>query len=446
VGRVPFVGGAADDRLVNYVRFLPMQAWGQGGNDYLEGYDAADILVGGSGNDTLVGYAGNDQMWGQDGHDTLRGMDGNDYLDGGTGSDGLYGQGGNDRLVGGYDSSFNYLDGGYGADTLYGGYGLDTLVAGYDFSVNVLYGSSGTDYLYGGWGTDWLFGQDHMDFLYGNYGVDVLYGGNGNDRLFGGASYDYLYGEAGDDWLEAGSAAEYANGGAGMDWNAHVWAIGGTWTTDIRQSGAGTCVLLSAMASASRTLYPEYNISYLGNYTYAVRMYRSGTGWLTQNVFFDGSIVTNSSSTRMDPYQAVEGESWTILFQRAYLARFFGINPLNSNQVAAFGGESNGNQAISALTGRSAATTTSFNYTTLYNQLAAGRTLNAGGTGHRYAIVGAWTDAYGNRFVRLYNPWASDSTHNGMPLVADGVNDGYLTMRWNDFANGYWFRNYSYSV
>ena len=45
---VDFVGGAGNDRFVNNVYSMPTRAWGQGGDDYLEGYNGVDVFVGGS--------------------------------------------------------------------------------------------------------------------------------------------------------------------------------------------------------------------------------------------------------------------------------------------------------------------------------------------------------------------------------------------------------------
>ncbi|MFQ3593325.1 MAG: hypothetical protein SNJ82_09090, partial [Gemmataceae bacterium] len=100
VSKVQVVGGAANDRIVMYVPDLRLEAWGQGGNDYLEGYNANDYLNGGTGNDKLVGHGGNDLMFGGDGHDVLLGMAGNDQLVGGNGNDRLNGGAGQDRMWG----------------------------------------------------------------------------------------------------------------------------------------------------------------------------------------------------------------------------------------------------------------------------------------------------------------------------------------------------------
>ena len=62
VGKVEFRGGAGNDRFVNNVQYLSTRAFGNAGNDYLEGYNAEDWFVGGTGNDTLLGYGGNDHL------------------------------------------------------------------------------------------------------------------------------------------------------------------------------------------------------------------------------------------------------------------------------------------------------------------------------------------------------------------------------------------------
>jgi Ca2+-binding RTX toxin-like protein len=96
---VVFFGGNGNDSFVNNVSWLPVRAYGNGGNDYLEGYNAVDYLYGGSGDDTLVGFGAGDYLYGEGGTDTLYGMEGNDTLEGGTGdycADRLYGGAGSD--------------------------------------------------------------------------------------------------------------------------------------------------------------------------------------------------------------------------------------------------------------------------------------------------------------------------------------------------------------
>ena len=115
VREVRFHGGSAADRFVNNVRYMPTKAWGNAGDDYLEGYSAVDEFYGGSGNDTLRGYGGNDILHGEAGNDTIYGDSGNDDLYGGTGTDKLYGGAGNDGLFGGIGET-DRLEGGSGKD------------------------------------------------------------------------------------------------------------------------------------------------------------------------------------------------------------------------------------------------------------------------------------------------------------------------------------------
>jgi hypothetical protein len=100
VNSIKFVGGDGPDKVVvNSTR--PLEAWGNGGKDYLEGANAADTLLGGDGDDTLKGYGGNDRLYGGDGVDLLYGHDGHDALYGGgpTSADQLWGGTGKDRFL-----------------------------------------------------------------------------------------------------------------------------------------------------------------------------------------------------------------------------------------------------------------------------------------------------------------------------------------------------------
>jgi len=87
---------------------------GLGGNDFITGNAANDLLYGDGGDDTLEGNAGNDTLYGGTGNDTLEGNAGNDLLYGDAGNDTLEGNAGNDTLVGGTGN--DRLEGGEGDD------------------------------------------------------------------------------------------------------------------------------------------------------------------------------------------------------------------------------------------------------------------------------------------------------------------------------------------
>jgi Ca2+-binding RTX toxin-like protein len=144
VKHVVFFGGGGDD-VFNDPASVQATAYGDAGNDTLNGGNANDTLFGGDGYDTLYGNGGNDY---------LNGGNQDDYLNGGDGNDTLAGESGNDQMRGGD-----------GDDTLHGGDGFDSLSG--DFGSDVLYGDAGNDYLNGGW-------DGSNDLLYGGTGADTF--------------------------------------------------------------------------------------------------------------------------------------------------------------------------------------------------------------------------------------------------------------------------------
>ncbi|MFO0999931.1 MAG: calcium-binding protein [Planctomycetaceae bacterium] len=134
----------------------PATVVGGNGHDVLRGSPVGDLLSGGPGNDRLTGYAGDDQLLSGDGNDRLFGGDGRDVLIGGAGNDSMSGEADNDELYG--DSGKDSLDGGQGNDLLIGGADNDSLT-----------GQSGHDVVVGG---------DGSDSLDGSSGNDLLIGGN----------------------------------------------------------------------------------------------------------------------------------------------------------------------------------------------------------------------------------------------------------------------------
>jgi len=98
---------------------LAMSAWGDSGNDLINGGSRRDVLHGGSGDDHMYGNAsadfilggsghdriyagaGNDTVWAEDGHDIVWAGAGDDIVKGFAGNDDLRGEAGNDALIGG---------------------------------------------------------------------------------------------------------------------------------------------------------------------------------------------------------------------------------------------------------------------------------------------------------------------------------------------------------
>lgn len=205
------LGGAGADQL-----------YGDEDNDTLRGELGDDTLFGGLGNDSLIGADNNDQLFGGDGRDTLLGGTGNDSLDGGIGNDSLVGDDGDDTLVGADGDDFlngmtgnDSLLGGLGHDTLWGGAGNDTIDAG-DGNDDINAGF-GDDSVVAGAGNDSIAGGDGNDSLDAGDGNDVVTAGTGNDALFGGAGDDSLGGGPGDDTLVGGAGNDALSGGEGND-------------------------------------------------------------------------------------------------------------------------------------------------------------------------------------------------------------------------------------
>lgn len=282
-------------------------------------------------------------------------------------------------------------------------------------------------YVDGGAGNDTIAGGAAGDELRGGDGDDKLYGNGGNDRLFG---------QNGADWSDAGSAGELADGGAGLDYDAYVWAVGGATATDINQQQTGSCVLLSALAGAANS--GRYNlanyIQYAGNDTYRVSLFVGGA-WRATSVSSNGDLTRNGNAV-YDTLADSEGESWQLLFQRAYMLQV-GYNPYSASSMASFPGEYNGQRALSMITGRSA---TSYNVngtapTWLQNALANGGSVNTFYAGHAYTLTRAFQSG-GTWYVQVYNPWGVDQVHNSnLRPYADGSNDGLMTLSWANYAS-----------
>ncbi|MFI3155838.1 MAG: calcium-binding protein [Methylococcaceae bacterium] len=133
--------------------------FGNGGDDYLLGWQANDILDGGSGDDLLRGHRDGDLLYGGDGNDTLSGGYDNDTMYGGLGDD----------LINGYEVGLvDGNDGNDGADEIHGGAGNDTIYAGN--GADVVYGDGGDDIIYGCRGT---IVDDYADKLYGGIEDDT---------------------------------------------------------------------------------------------------------------------------------------------------------------------------------------------------------------------------------------------------------------------------------
>jgi Ca2+-binding RTX toxin-like protein len=247
--------GSGNDVFVN-ISGLVAYAYGNSGNDTLNGGTGRDVLRGGSGNDTVNGGAGNDYVYGETGNDKVYGGTGNDRMYGDSGSDQLHGGAGRDLIRDGSGNDRVYGDAGNdvlydnkGKDRYYGSAGDDVLQAGDGKDADRYSGGAGTDTVdyqhmsepvtaAGGVTADAdgvagddgrsgehdtiatdvenLIGSHGSDRLYGTAGANLLIGGGGNDHLYGGGGNDTLNGDHGKDRLDGGAGNDHLIGGIGV--------------------------------------------------------------------------------------------------------------------------------------------------------------------------------------------------------------------------------------
>ena len=436
VARVEFQGGRGHDRFVNFVRDLPVRAFGGDGNDYLEGYEGADTLVGGDGNDTLVGYGGNDSMWGGSGDDVLRGMSGNDDLMGESGNDRLEGAAGNDRQWGGS-----------GHDVLLGGDGNDQLIG--DAGDDRLNGQAGVDKLWGGSGNDVLISIDAAfnEYVDSGSGADVMW----VDRV--GSSRDSVYASSSSDMVQ--EVASFRNGAdrtlngdriadptvkSGQTYrsfaNVPLFGKDGPQMNDVVQGGLGDCYALAGFGAIARD-NPHairQNVVDFDDGTYGVRL---------GNSFYrvDNDLPVNSSTSAQPAYAGLgpQNSMWVAVLEKAFAHYRRGQNSYASIEGGwaveinrAFRSPSAGEKSIRSYG----------NATALANDIAAraagnqavtigftgnGKKAVAGGAplimDHQYTVASIVRNSAGviTRII-LRNPWGTDGAGN------DGANDGLVSV------------------
>lgn len=304
--------------------------------------------------------------------------------------------------------------------------------------------------------------------VWGGTGKDTISGGNGNDTLWGNAGEDWLYGYDGDDFLGAGTAGvdgatvaekDYLWGGAGFNkfsdgFDFSNWIYQGVSVTDINQQGSPTCVTLATLASAvdAGIGFGDPKITALGNNNFSVKLYNNGKAEY-ETVNFNGTWSDNDPAPSVDSSGKTNPEFWTILMQRARLEHFYGIDWSKKMTDADWDKASNAHggklydvqTAIKQLHGWTTTYNTTSNVTAqsladavnrgdivVADTPGSGKKIDSGTgliTSHAYAVTNVYKDNKGNWFVQVYNPWGHDT--NG--AAKDGVNDGYITLKFADF-------------
>ena len=184
------VGGVGNDFL-NVGAGL--DAFGEQGNDFINGNDVSNRISGGVGDDQIFAGLGNDFVWGDAGDDFLKGNAGNDVVFGGIGDDRLSGLQDNDTLVGGE-----------GADELNGGEGIDA--ADYTQSRSGISVDLATNTgISGDASGDSFFSIENVT---GSQGADIISGDNGANTLKGLGGNDIMAGRGGADTIDGGAAID----------------------------------------------------------------------------------------------------------------------------------------------------------------------------------------------------------------------------------------------
>lgn len=297
-------GGDAEGDILLGIEYLH----GSLHDDWLEGDDKANRIMGRSGDDWLMGLGGNDTLVGGYGADFLDGGDGIDTADylssdqgvevdlasgqawngeaegdqlvsienvAGTNQDDILTGNEDDNRLTGRDGD-DILDGGAGDDILVGGLGADTLIGGDGDRDAADYGSatsgvgvdlswggfageasgdtfSSIEYVYGSAHDDAIFGDDNDNRLVGAGGNDEVNGGGGNDYIIGGSGNDFLTGGAGNDvFIFTGNfgSDEISDFEAGLGRTDRIWiedAVITGWEliqTVLSDTGSGTEIAL----------------------------------------------------------------------------------------------------------------------------------------------------------------------------------------------------------
>lgn len=259
-----FNGTSANERFI-FQNVYPgvtddLNANGNGGNDFIQGFTQNDYLNGGDGNDTLIGGSGNDVLTGGLGADSMQG---------GTGDDTYYVAHPGDVVV---ENPNEGIDTIFATGLMVMPDNVENLTL-YNLDLNLSYGSQGnslnnvmrtlsdTQVAFGGGAGD--------DTIYGGNGryADVLVGETGNDVLYGNAGNDSLYGDEGNDILDGGTGNDSMEGGLGND-TYYVDSTGDVVTENLNE---GTDTVFSTISYTlgdnveNLTLTGTSNINGTGN-------------------------------------------------------------------------------------------------------------------------------------------------------------------------------------
>jgi hypothetical protein len=295
------------------------------------------------------------------------------------------------------------------------------------------------------------YGGTGNDYLEGSSGVDVFYGGAGHDRLLGYSGNDFLYGDGDNDTLEGGAGNDYFHGGDGFDTYRDDYRLftNGVAATDINQGQSGVCTILAGVAETILNNFDKRGdwgsrVLNAGNGYYDVWLYNSATlsggsgKWY--RTYFNGTWTDEDASPTKDT--AGVREVWGVIVQRAVLDSY--NVPWQTKRADQWGTWWQSSKvALERLTGYTASyqhvpsVTASALKSRLASYFVSAESKSVDVTSsvaknHAYAVRDVYQTA-GLWYVRLYNPWGTDS---GSGAVT-GENDGYITLSWSTFTSAF---------
>jgi hypothetical protein len=305
--------------------------------------------------------------------------------------------------------------------------------------------------IHGGDGNDTISGGDGNDTISGGDGDDVIDGAAGNDKLYGGAGNDVIYGSEGDDYLSGGGGLDRLVGGPGSNTYREIFqapSLDHAQFTDVQQGQdpysnhfltALAAVTHNSTVDLASLIKPHVVNGQAVPDEYVVPLYDNGH-LHRQVVSFDSGTLAWGDGDPMPPLDdqgRIVGESWTLLYWRAFRQEMYYEYPTAS---AAEGNIQSVTSAFAALTGKS------------ITQVAVGSFASAhafanalADDGTRGAVVRTQPDQGPVSYytvVNVVNPDTADArvvlrrahTVDDTTMIPN-PNHGLFSMSWADFKN-----------
>jgi hypothetical protein len=351
---------------------------------------------------------------------------------------------------------------------VYGFGSADTIRTTYSLSVDTtIYAGDGNDKIYeNAAASAVVYGESGDDLIVSiGGGVDTLHGGAGLDSFWydssdtvsdasaaessaqslhrvasfyqpwtdNSASGDYVSMSINGQDMRDPTYTSYASGYA--NFSDRALFVDGPQYNDIRQGAIGDCYYLASLASLADTdpQIISQMITSLGDGTYAMRYYRSGSEVYLR---LDADLPVYSSGNLVYAKTGPDNEIWVPLAEKAYAHFRYGQNSYSS---ISGGWMTNVNREItgksSAWRGTSGSTASLATY--IRTQLNAGYGLTLGSySGASSPVVGS--HAYvimsidDSNYVTVYNPWGVDGRS-----YDSNYGDGLLRLSINQIQDNY---------